>query len=278
MTAVAAPVVSFLSDFGLSDQYVGICEGVILRHCPDARVVHLTHGIEPAAVAVGARVLAGAMPFLPVGVHMAVVDPGVGSQRRALALRSGDGRFFVGPDNGLLVPAAEACGGIAGAVHITNRAHMLEPVSRTFHGRDVFAPAAGSLASGLELGELGDAVDPGSLARASTPGFDLDGTALRVSVQRVDRFGNVQLSAAPADLDSLFSPGGRAEVITRDDRYYVQCAATFADVDRGELVLYEDSDLSLSIAVNQGNAAELLDVGAGDAITVEFGLDGDRAT
>lgn len=270
MTAVAAPVVSFLSDFGLSDQYVGICEGVILRHCPDAQVIHLTHGIDPASVAHGARVLAGAMPFLPVGVHMAVVDPGVGSERRALALRSGDGRYFVGPDNGLLVPAAEACGGVADAVHITNRARMLEPVSHTFHGRDVFAPAAGSLAAGLALGELGDAFDPSSLARASTPGFDLDGTALRVSVQHVDRFGNVQLSAEPADLDTLFSPGGRAEVITRDDRYYVQCAATFADVDRGELVLYEDSDLSLSIAVNQGNAAELLDVAAGDAITVEF--------
>jgi S-adenosyl-L-methionine hydrolase (adenosine-forming) len=270
VSAVAAPVVSFLSDFGLSDQYVGICEGVILRRCPDARVIHLTHGIDPASVALGARVLAGAMPFLPVGVHMAVVDPGVGSERRALALRSGDGRCFVGPDNGLLVPAAEACGGVAEAVHITNRAHMLEPVSRTFHGRDIFAPATGSLAAGLAVGELGDKVDPGSLAQASTPGFDLDGTALRVSVQHVDRFGNVQLSAEPSDLDTLFSPGGRAEVVTRDDRYYVQCAATFADVDRGELVLYEDSDLSLSIAVNQGNAAELLDVAAGDAITVEF--------
>ncbi len=270
MTAVATPVVSFLSDFGLSDQYVGICEGVILRRCPDARVIHLTHGIDPASVALGARVLAGAMPFLPVGVHMAVVDPGVGSERRALALRSGDGRLFVGPDNGLLVPAAEASGGITEAVHITNPAHMLEPVSHTFHGRDIFAPAAGSLAAGLVLAELGDAVDPGSLTRASTPGFDLDGTALRVSVQHVDRFGNVQLSAAPADLGATFSPGGRAEVITRDDRYYVQCAATFADVDRGELVLYEDSDGSLSIAVNRGNAAELLDVVPGDPITVEF--------
>ena len=267
---MAAPVVSFLSDFGLSDQYVGICEGVILRHCPDARVIHLTHGIQPASVPLGARVLAGAMPFLPVGVHMAVVDPGVGSERRAVALRSGEGRFFVGPDNGLLVPAAEASGGIAEAVHITNRAHMLEPVSRTFHGRDIFAPAAGSLAAGLAITELGDTVDPGSLARASVPGFDLDGTALRVSVQHVDRFGNIQLSAAPADVGAVFRSGERAEVITRDDRYYVQCAETFADVERGELVLFEDSDESLSVAVNQGNAAELLDVAIGDAITVEF--------
>jgi hypothetical protein len=276
---MSAPVVSFLSDFGLSDQFVGICEGVILRHCPEARVIHLTHGIEPASVALGARVLAGSMPFLPVGVHMAVVDPGVGSERRALALRSGDGRFFVGPDNGLLVPAAEACGGVSQAVHITNRAHMLEPISRTFHGRDIFAPAAGALAAGLALEELGATVDPGSLARASTPGFELDGTALLVSVLHVDRFGNIQLSAAPSDAGSAFAPGARAEVITRDDRYYVQCAETFADVDRGELVLYEDSDQSFSIAVNRGNAAELLDVIAGDPITVDFapGVDGGLA-
>ena len=267
---MAAPVVSFLSDFGLADQYVGICEGVILRHCPEARVIHLTHGIEPASVALGARVLAGAMPFLPVGVHMAVVDPGVGSERRAVALRSGDGRLFVGPDNGLLVPAAEASGGVAEAVQITNPAHMLEPVSRTFHGRDIFAPATGRLAAGLALGELGDSLDPGSLARAGAPGFDLDGTALQVTVQHVDRFGNVQLSAGPGDTGGGFAPGVRAEVITRDDRYYVQCAATFADVDRGELVLFEDSEQSLSIAVNRGNAAELLDVVAGDPITVDF--------
>jgi S-adenosylmethionine hydrolase len=234
-------------------------------------VIHVTHGIEPASVALGARVLAGSMPFLPVGVHMAVVDPGVGSERRAVALRSGDGRLFVGPDNGLLVPAAEASGGVTEAVHITNRGHMLEPVSRTFHGRDIFAPAAGSLAAGLGLTELGSSIDAGSLARAPTPGFQLDGTALRVSVQHVDRFGNVQLSAAPADVGAAFSAGGRAEVITRDDRYYVQCAETFADVDRGELVLFEDSDRSLSVAVNRGNAAELLDVVVGDPITVEFG-------
>jgi S-adenosylmethionine hydrolase len=149
------PVVTFLSDFGSADPFVGICHGVIVRTCPDAEVIHLAHGIDAQSVAQGARVLAASIAFLPVGVHLAVVDPGVGSQRRAVVLRSGDGRLFVGPDNGLLVPAAEACGGIELAVEITDPDYMLDAVSRTFHGRDVFAPVAGHLAAGLDPLKLG---------------------------------------------------------------------------------------------------------------------------
>ena len=151
------------------------------------------------------------MPYLPVGVHLAVVDPGVGSERRALALRSGDERLFVGPDNGLLVPAAEACGGVAEAVAVTSTAHMRQPVSQTFHGRDVFAPAAGHLAAGVELSALGDPVDPLGLVRCPQPGHRVEGSILTAAVQYVDRFGNIQLSAAPDDLEELFAPpaGGR---------------------------------------------------------------------
>ena len=163
------PFVTFLSDFGTSDDFAGICHGVINLLCPDARVIHITHGIQPQAIGQGARVLAGAIHYLPVGVHLAVVDPGVGSERRAVALRSGDGRHFVGPDNGLLIPAAESCGGVVEAVAITNPDIMLQPVSRTFHGRDVFAPAAARLASGVPLSELGPAIEPARLVRRSTP-------------------------------------------------------------------------------------------------------------
>ena len=153
--------ITFLSDFGLQDDFVGTCHGVIKRIAPDADVIDITHGIEPQQVLQGALVLASTLPYMPEGVHLAVVDPGVGTERKALALRSGDGRLYVGPDNGLLVPAAERLGGVDGAWELENPAYRLEPVSRTFHGRDLFAPAAAHLAAGVEPGELG----PGARAR-----------------------------------------------------------------------------------------------------------------
>jgi S-adenosyl-L-methionine hydrolase (adenosine-forming) len=264
------PVVTFLSDFGSADPFVGICHGVIVRTCPDAEVIHLAHGIDAQSVAQGARVLAASIEFLPVGVHMAVVDPGVGSQRRALALRSGDGRLFVGPDNGLLVPAAEACGGIELAIEITNPEYMLDAVSRTFHGRDVFAPVAGHLAAGVDPRRLGPEVEADSLVRPLEPGFKLDGSLMVATVQHVDRFGNVQLSVGASDLGELFVSGRRVELARGDDRYYAVCALTFADVASGELVVFEDSERRLSIAINRGSAAELIDAEPGNEIWLEF--------
>jgi S-adenosylmethionine hydrolase len=267
---VSRPVVTFLSDFGSSDPFVGICHGVILRTCPEAEVVHLSHGIEPQSVGQGSRVLAASVPYLPVGVHMAVVDPGVGSQRRAVCLRSGDGRLFVGPDNGLLITAAEACGGIELAVEITAAEYMLASVSRTFHGRDVFAPVCGHLAAGLDPARLGHTVDAGTLVRVRQLSATLEGSLLTASVQLVDRFGNIQLSSRPSDLGDLFESGRLVEVARGDDRYYAVCALTFADVERGELVVYEDSEQHLAVAINRGNAAQLIDAEALDTITIEF--------
>jgi S-adenosylmethionine hydrolase len=262
--------VTFLSDFGTSDDFAGICHGVINLICPEARVIHVTHGIQPQAIGQGARVLAGAIPYLPAGVHLAVVDPGVGSERRAIALRSGDGRYFVGPDNGLLIPAAEACGGVAEAVAIENPQVMLHPVSRTFHGRDVFSPAAAHLAAGMPLSELGPALDPDALVRRSGPDHRIDGTVLHASVQYIDRFGNIQLAVSAGELDGLFRVGEMAEIDTGDDRYYARCSITFADVGPGEFVLYEDSAGLLSFALNRGNAAELTATEVGDEIAVDL--------
>ena len=264
------PFVTFLSDFGTSDDFAGICHGVINMICPEARVIHITHGIQPQAIGQGARVLAGAIRYLPVGVHLAVVDPGVGSERRAIALRAHDGRHFVGPDNGLLLPAAEACGGVAEAVAITNPDVMLQPVSRTFHGRDVFSPAAARLAAGLALAELGPAIEPAELVRRSTPDHHVEGTLVYAAVQYVDRFGNIQLAVSAGELDGLFRIGRMAEIDTGDDRYYARCADTFADVGAGEFVLYEDSVGLLSFALNQGNAAELTATEVGDEIAVDL--------
>jgi S-adenosyl-L-methionine hydrolase (adenosine-forming) len=264
------PFVTFLSDFGLADDFVGICHGVINRICPQAQVIHVTHGIRPQAVGQGARVLAGAIRFLPVGVHLAVVDPGVGSERRAVAVRSSDGRLFVGPDNGLLVPAADACGGPVEAVQISSTEHVLHPVSRTFHGRDVFSPAAAHLAAGVELTALGPALDTAQLVRRADPEHRIDGTMLTAGVQYVDRFGNIQLAVSPGELDGLFRPGSLAEIQTADDRYYVRCAETFADVDPGEFVMYEDSSGLLSVAINRGSAAELTAAEVGHELHVQF--------
>ena len=264
------PFVTFLSDFGTSDDFAGICHGVINLICPEARVIHVTHGIQPQAIGQGARVLAGAIPYLPAGVHLAVVDPGVGSERRGIALRSGDGRYFVGPDNGLLIPAAEACGGVAEAVAIENPQIMLQPVSRTFHGRDVFSPAAARLAAGMPLAELGPPIDPAALVRRSGPDHRLEGSVLHAPVQYIDRFGNIQLAVSAGELDGLFTVGRMAEIDTGDDRYYARCSVTFADVGAGEFVLYEDSSGLLSFALNQGNAAELTATGVGDEIAVDL--------
>src|SRR5438309_3026324 len=138
--------ITFLTDFGLEDDFVGTCHGVIKRIAPEAQIIDLTHGIRPGRIQHGALVLANTLPYMPVGVHLAVVDPGVGGHRRPLVLRSGEGRLLVGPDNGLLVHAAEQLGGIDAAHELANPAYALDSVSRTFHGRDLFSPAAAHLA------------------------------------------------------------------------------------------------------------------------------------
>src|SRR5947209_6753044 len=167
--ADSAPVITFLSDYGLEDDFVGVCHAVIASLCPAARVIDLTHGVGRQDVRSGALILEQALPYLPIGVHLAVVDPDVGAERRAVALRSGDDRVLVGPDNGLLSLAAERAGGVIEAVDIAQSQFRLEPVSATFHGRDIFAPVAAAVARGVPLAEVGDACDPDRLVRLTLP-------------------------------------------------------------------------------------------------------------
>jgi S-adenosylmethionine hydrolase len=200
------PLVTLLSDFGTRDTYAGVVEGAIPRVAPEARVLHLTHGVPPGDIAAGARALADAVQHVPVGVHVAVVDPGVGTDRRALVLESADGRMFVGPDNGLLVSAAERCGGIATAHELAVPADA----SPTFHGRDVFAPAAGRLALGEPPGTLGESADPARLVRLTMAGPTVDSGLLRAPCVHVDRFGNCALAAAASDLEGAGLVAGSA--------------------------------------------------------------------
>src|SRR5919204_1173248 len=201
-----ARFVTFLSDYGLQDEFVGPCHGVIKRIAPDVEIIDLTHGIPPQNVLHGALVLAKSLEYVPPGVHLAVVDPGVGTARRPLALDDGEGRLYVGPDNGLLVPAAEAGGGIAAAHELANPRYALQPVSRTFHGRDLFAPAAAHLALGVPPAELGPPPDPEVLVRISVPEPEVVPPRVGATALAVDRFGNVQLNLAP---DSLGVAGAR---------------------------------------------------------------------
>jgi S-adenosyl-L-methionine hydrolase (adenosine-forming) len=263
-------IVTFLTDFGLQDDFVGTCHGVIATIAPDARVIDVTHGVRPGHVLQGALVLANTLPYMPVGVHLAVVDPGVGSGRRALALRDGEGRLHVGPDNGLLLPAAERFGGVAASHELANAEYSLQPVSRTFHGRDLFSPAAAHLAAGVPLEELGPPIDPEQLVRVEIPEPEVGQNRIRTVALAVDRFGNVALNVRREHLDHELAAGTRIELTCRGDRFYAVSARTFADAPRGSLILYEDSYGSLALAVSRGSAAKLLRVEEGSEIVLDF--------
>lgn len=263
--------ITFVSDFGLQDDFVGACHGVIKRIAPEVQIIDITHGIPPQQVLQGALVLANTLRYMPVGVNLAVVDPGVGSPRRALALESGSGRLFVGPDNGLLIPAADADGGIGQVHELTNSAYALERVSHTFHGRDLFAPAAAHLALGAELAELGPPVDPEALVRLDLPEPELSQARIRATVLYVDRFGNVQLNLTHEHLEQAgVVPGTRVELEHAGDRYYAVAARTFADARPGDIILYEDSYRNIAVAINRGSAAEMLSVYPGQEVRIHL--------
>ncbi len=260
-------IITFLTDFGLQDDFVGTCHGVIKRIAPEAEIIDVTHGIEPHKVLQGAFVLANTLPYMPEGIHLAVVDPGVGTDRRAVVLRSADGRLFVGPDNGLLTPAAEQLGAIAGAWELVNSAYRLEPVSYTFHGRDIFAPAAAHLAVGVDPADLGPPLEPAGLVRVELPKPVLGDGWARASVIVVDRFGNIQLNLDRSHLDELgLAPGARIELELPLERYYAVAARTFADARRGDILLYEDAYWNVAVAINGGSAAETLSLRPGDEV------------
>jgi S-adenosyl-L-methionine hydrolase (adenosine-forming) len=260
--------VCFLTDFGLRDDFVGTCHGVIKQIAPDAEIIDVTHGIPPQAVLQGALVLANTLPFMPVGVHLAVVDPGVGGPRRALALRDRAGRLFVGPDNGLLLPAASHAG-VDEARELANPAYALGSISRTFHGRDLFAPAAAHLAAGVALAELGPPIDLELLVRLDLPQPRFGDALVEATALYVDSFGNIALNVTRDDVERVgIVPGTKVELELVDDRYFAVAARTFADARAGDVILYEDSYGNMSVAISSGNAASLLRTTAGDELRI----------
>ena len=265
--------ITFLSDYGLADEFVGVVHGVIAGICPDARLIDLGHGVPRQDVAAGAAMLARALPYVPAGVHLAVVDPEVGARRRAVALRTAEqGRFLVGPDNGLLVPAAERFGGVAEAVEISASPWRLEPVSATFHGRDLFAPVAARLACGAPLASAGTPLEPAELVALERTEPRHEADALIAHVVATDTYGNALLDAAHGDLvESGLRLGAPIAVRTGARRVRGVVARTFSDVVAGGLLLYEDATGTVALAVNGGDAAALLGVRAGDEVRLEAG-------
>jgi S-adenosylmethionine hydrolase len=261
--------ITFLTDFGLQDDFVGVCRGVMRGIAPNTTVIDITHGIPPQGVTQGAIVLARSIPFMPVCVHLAVVDPGVGGARRAIAIRTTEGRIFVGPDNGLLSLAV--ADSVETARVLTNRRYHLEHVSRTFHARDLFAPVSAHLAAGASFDDLGEEVDPGSLVRIDLPEPQIDGGVLHATVLAIDRFGNLQLNVTAEDAEAVgLTAGVTAELWFELNRYYALVAGTYADARHGELILYEDSYGSYSIALSDGNAAKLTSTGPGDRVRIRL--------
>jgi S-adenosylmethionine hydrolase len=259
-------ILTFLSDYGHDDDFVGVCHGVMARVAPGIDVIDLTHAIAPLDVGQGARVLRRALPFTPPGVCVAVVDPGVGTARRAVALAlADDDRVLVGPDNGLLWPAAERFGGVRAAIDIAHSRHRLEPVSATFHGRDLFAPVGAALAAGAAFAAAGTAIDPGGLVALELTRGRVAPGRIDAHVVAIDQFGNVGL-----DIEDIGDGGpalGRALLVNGEP---ATAARTFADAAPGGLVVYSDSYRSLAVGLNLGSAAQRLGVALGADVRVEW--------
>ena len=269
---MSPPVITFLSDYGLTDDFVGVCHAVIARICPQARVIDLTHGIPRHGVRAGALVLQSTLSYLPVSLHLAVVDPGVGGERRAVALRLADDRILVGPDNGLLSLAADEGGGVVEAVDIGRSPFALAPVSATFHGRDIFAPVAARLAAGAPLTDAGAPCDPDTLVRLELPQSRRGEDGFLIAhATYVDRFGNVALNVGHDDLSGSACVGDRLELMLGSGAVHqARLVTTFAEVGPGELLIYEDSYRRLAVAVNGGDAATRLGLVEDDEVRIRL--------
>ena len=259
---------SFLTDYGLDDGFVAACHGVAARIAPHASIIDVTHLIPPGDVRRGAAVLAQTVPYLPPAVHVAVVDPGVGTARRGVAVAAGDS-VFVGPDNGLLSWAVTASGGAARAFSLTNRDLWLASVAATFHGRDIFMPVAAHLADGTELAATGTEIDVADLVTLPVPERTIRDSVAAGEVLTVDRFGNVQLTITAADAAEIgLKPGATALVRCGRHQLIISYRDMFGAVAPGELVAYTDSAGLVSIAVNGGDAAQRLGLPPGARVSI----------
>lgn len=260
--------VCFISDFGLDDAWVGVCHAVMHRACPHLTVVDLSHEIPPFDVRKAAAVGVAGVWQVPWAVHLIVVDPGVGGARRDLAVACRNGTMLVGPDNGVLMPAAMRCGGVERAWRLDPDQSAGDEPLATFHARDVLAPAAAALACGTDPSDLGHPIDADSLASAPFEEAMLDGDTLVAEVVDVDRFGSVRLSVTPERLALLGEGGDTLQVSSGHVALTVPLARTFSDVPESEAVALWDSSGWLTLAVRRGSAADRFVLAPGSGVRV----------
>jgi S-adenosylmethionine hydrolase len=262
------PFLSFLTDFG-PDGPAPVCRGVMLTIAPDAQIVDIGHNVRKYAIRDGAVLLWSALPYMPVGVHVAVVDPGVGTDRKPIAILTARGDILVGPDNGLLMPPADRLGGIREARILENRELWLPVTTSTFHGRDIFAPVAAHLAMGVPFETVGPAIEPADLVQLRLPTATPRDGGLDTAVAFIDSFGNARLAGWPDDLAAVIGPlePGRALVVEVADEVSngapptevrATWQRTFGTVAIGEPLLYQDSSGTISLSDNQGDIATRL--------------------
>ncbi|HET9079261.1 MAG TPA: SAM-dependent chlorinase/fluorinase [Trebonia sp.] len=259
---------TFLTDYGLEDAFVAVCHAVAFQIAPGIQITDITHLIPLGDIRRGAQVLAQAVPYFPPAVHVAVVDPGVGTARRAVAVEAGNS-LFVGPDNGVLGVAVAAAGGATRAVSLTNRALWRDTTAVTFHGRDIFMPVAARLAAGMPLDETGEPADVASLVTLPPPEYRVTGNGAEAEVVTVDGFGNVQLSLPGADAPRAgLVPGANVRLAWDGKTMTVPFRMTFGEVAPGEPLCYRDSGDWVAVAVTGGDAAQLLSLRPGTRITL----------
>jgi S-adenosyl-L-methionine hydrolase (adenosine-forming) len=261
--------ICFISDYGLADVLVGTCKGVMMGIATGVPIIDMTHTVPGFDVIRGAEALRHATRYMPEGsVYLAVVDPGDKTERRALAAEVRSGAYLVGPDNGILLPAAEALGSIVRAVQLTNPRYHVHPVSSAFHGRDVFSPVAAHLAAGADLADMGEGVMPASMVALDFPGFwrEADG-GVAAEIINIDRFGNARLSVMQEDLDLPYDTP--LEIGIRDEVIEARYVETFGTAEDGDLVTVPDSHWRLSLAVNKGNAARALLLSVGEEVRLK---------
>jgi len=262
--------ISFLSDFGHTDEFVGVVHGVIARIAPETRIIDITHGIARGDVHGGAMALTRAVQFMPDGVFLAVVDPGVGTERKAIAARTPVG-YFVGPDNGLLAPAVAMVGGADLIVSLEDPRFHLPSVGATFHGRDVFGPTAAVLASGQAVIEdLGPVQPPDSIHPLLIPLAEPAGSdGIKATVLWVDSFGNVQFNVGPDDLRALgVDQGDEVSLSLGLMTHRITWGAAYGDVAEGEAVIHVDSHGQIALGVRGGRADENLSMDVGDSVVI----------
>ena len=263
--------VTFLTDFGLQDDFVGTCHGVIKRIAPEAEIIDITHGIRPGRILQGALVLANTLPYMPAAsISRSSIRASAACAARSRCATPKGARTSA-PTTGCSCRRPTASAGSSRRVELANPAYALGPVSRTFHGRDLFSPAAAHLALGVPLAELGPPVDPDALVRLDLPEPEVGPSRIRATVLGVDRFGNVALNLTREQLEQAsIVPGTRVELSARGERYFAVTARTFGDARAGDLLLYEDSYRNVAVAVSRGSAASLLGVEEGSELLIQI--------